>query len=315
MNSTARPTSKRSAMLRGMTAVRFAAALLVVAAVAAGCSKSSGASGSSASGQAAQPSASGATQRQLPGASGELVALSGKTLQVQNTTSQTSVNYTATTNFSDTVASSAAALKVGLCASVRPATSSTAPSAGASAAAASPGTNGTLPTSVDAATVTLSDPVNGRCSGGFGGGFGGGAGGNFTGRPSGAPSGFAPGGGSAPSGSTGRPGGARAGGFGANGLISSVSGSSFVVTVERRARASSSSASGATAAPTTELVTAHFTSATKFTRQERATAAALQVGQCVTAIGSADDTGAITATTISLRPKTNGTCSFGGFGG
>jgi hypothetical protein len=38
------------------------------------------------------------------------------------------------------------------------------------------------------------------------------------------------------------------------------------------------------------------------------------VGLCVTAIGPADSTGAVTATSISIRPATNGSC-FGGFGG
>lgn len=305
MISEARPAAQRPSILRRASAMRIGAAVLVVATIATGCSKSSGATGSSAGSSSSSSSASGTSQRQLPGASGELVALSGQTLQVQNTTSQTSVTYSGTTTFSNTVTTTSSALKVGLCASVRQSSTSSSGASGAS------GSTGTQPTSIDAMSVTLSDPVNGRCGGFGGGGVGGGGfgGGGFGARPSGAPSGAAPNASGAPSG---RPGGAGRGGFGATGVISSVSGSSFVVTVERRARSNSSSTPSAS--PTTDLVTAHFTSATTFSRQQRATASALQVGLCVTALGKADDTGAIAATSISLRPKVNGTCSFGGFG-
>jgi hypothetical protein len=42
------------------------------------------------------------------------------------------------------------------------------------------------------------------------------------------------------------------------------------------------------------------------------------IGVCVTALGKADDTGSIAATSITLRPAQNGSCSSGfsgGFGG
>jgi hypothetical protein len=40
----------------------------------------------------------------------------------------------------------------------------------------------------------------------------------------------------------------------------------------------------------------------------------LVVGLCVTALGKADNTGSIAATSIALRPAENGSCS-SGFGG
>jgi ribosomal protein S8E len=73
----------------------------------------------------------------------------------------------------------------------------------------------------------------------------------------------------------------------------------------------------ATAAPTTETV--KTPAGTTYTRTGSATAKALIVGVCVTALGKADDTGSIAATSIVLRPAENGSCTSGfggrGFGG
>jgi ribosomal protein S8E len=68
----------------------------------------------------------------------------------------------------------------------------------------------------------------------------------------------------------------------------------------------------ATAAPTTETV--KTPAGTTYTRTGSATAKALIVGVCVTALGKTDDTGSIAATSIALRPAENGSCS-SGFGG
>jgi hypothetical protein len=59
------------------------------------------------------------------------------------------------------------------------------------------------------------------------------------------------------------------------------------------------------------------TAATTYTKTVSASAKDLAVGKCVTAIGSADDTGAVTATAIISQPAVNGDCAggFGGFGG
>ena len=40
----------------------------------------------------------------------------------------------------------------------------------------------------------------------------------------------------------------------------------------------------------------------------------MAVGECATALGKADDTGSVAATSISLRPATNGSCTVAGAG-
>jgi hypothetical protein len=64
------------------------------------------------------------------------------------------------------------------------------------------------------------------------------------------------------------------------------------------------------------MVTVTTTRATTYQQTAKATKAALKVGQCATAIGSTDDTGAVTARSIAVSPPMNGACGgFGGFGG
>jgi hypothetical protein len=66
------------------------------------------------------------------------------------------------------------------------------------------------------------------------------------------------------------------------------------------------------------MVTVQTPAGTTYSRTGSATAKALVVGVCVTALGKADDTGSIAATSIALRPAENGACSSGfggGFGG
>jgi len=273
--------------------------------------------GNRQSSQSTQRSDTAGRPRGLPGASGEIVAIDGTTLQVQNSQSQTSVSYSASTKFTDTVTASAGDLKVGSCVTARPATdpnATTAPSLG------------NEPTSIDAVTIVITQPVNGECTGGFGGFRGNAAPGA---RPSGAPSGelFADGGpegsaapapnGAAPSGATG-PDGQRLrgiGGLGAVGRIVSISGNSFVLDSVRlalRATQSGSANASPSAAPTTTAITVRTTSSTAYRKVAAATNSALAVGKCATAFGTADDTGAIKATSIALRPKENGACGFGG---
>ncbi|HLJ07742.1 MAG TPA: hypothetical protein VKX24_04345 [Acidimicrobiia bacterium] len=56
-----------------------------------------------------------------------------------------------------------------------------------------------------------------------------------------------------------------------------------------------------------------------FTTTEQVSASNLAVGVCATALGPANDIGAITANTISIRPAPKSGCTaaggFGGFGG
>jgi hypothetical protein len=53
------------------------------------------------------------------------------------------------------------------------------------------------------------------------------------------------------------------------------------------------------------------TSATTYTKTVKATAKDLAIGQCVTAVGASNDTGAVTATAIASQPPVNGECSPG----
>jgi len=273
--------------------------LLAATLVCAGVALTACAGGSSNASPAASQAGSASAdqqnrQRQFPGATGELAAISGSTLQVQGTSSQTAVTFTRATKISDTVAATSAAVKVGVCVDARPArtdTSTSAPATGES-------------TNVAAATVVVTQPVNGECAAGAGG-FGGARPNGSTGaaftppsggaRPSGAPSG----------------GQQRRGGFGADGKVVSVSGSGFVVASVRFSPAVSAAAS---ASPTTTEATVTTSASTTYSETVTATASALKVGTCVTALGKADDTGAIAATAISVRAKTDGTCGFAGGG-
>lgn len=104
---------------------------------------------------------------------GEIAAVNGKTLQIQDGESQTAVNYSDSTTFLTRVAGKVSDIKTGECVTVF--SSSTDENA----------------TSMTATSVMASPATNGECGFGFGGG------GRGT-RPSGAPSGAAPSG--APSG-------------------------------------------------------------------------------------------------------------------
>jgi hypothetical protein len=100
-----------------------------------------------------------------------------------------------------------------------------------------------------------------------------------------------------------------------------VSGSSFTVESVSFGAGPGGGAAGGTASPgatpTTSPVTVKTTAATTYTKTVSAATKDLAVGQCVTAIGAADDTGAVTATAIASQPAVNGDCAsgFGGFGG
>ncbi len=56
-------------------------------------------------------------------------------------------------------------------------------------------------------------------------------------------------------------------------------------------------------------MTVTYTSATAFLATKKATASAIKVGGCVRALGRADDTGAITATSLALSPAVSGSCT------
>ncbi len=267
-------------------------ALGVAAVTLAACGSSSSASTTSSTAarsnsQSGSGTGGSGTPRQAPGASGSIAAINGTSLEVQSSTGQTTVTYTPTTTFAQTVAVTSSSVTNGSCITAVGKPTST-PSTGKSAFGGP----------VTATTVSITQPVSGSCTGGFGGfGRGGGsgrAGGGFTG------------GGSRP-----RPtGGAfRGGGSGqfavASGSVTSVAGSAVTVSETN---------------PTTKAVSSvavTLTPSTTFTERATAASSNLAVGKCANAIGTADSTGAVTARSIVIStPGANGcTTGFEGFRG
>ncbi len=265
----------------GARVLSAASVLLAGALALTACSSGAGASSGNAQG-ATTPRATGGGQgggNRPPGVSGLIAAVNGTTMQVQTRTDQTAVSWTPTTTFSTLVAAQLTDVTPGACVTV------------VEPPAATPGTaSPTPPTNVTAASVQIRPASNGTCAADLGGA---GVPGTrtATGTRTAAPT---PGAGQ----------GNRGGGFGAViGRVGAVSGSGF--TVQETAR------SGATsAAPVTVTTTA----TTTYLKDAPATAADVKVGGCATAVGSADSTGAVTATSIALRPAANGACT-GGLGG
>jgi len=234
-----------------------------------------------------------------PAASGLIAAVDGTTMQVQSQQNgQVAVDWTSTTTFTEQVTVAASTIKAGDCVTAIGASDSSTSSSTAS-------------TAFTAATVTVSEPTNGTCTGGFGGAGTRPSDAPTGAAPSGAPAGGtaptgAPGGGAAPSGA---PGGAanRTSAI-ASGSVVSVSGSTLVI-------ASRDFGSG-TSGSTTTNKTVTLDSTTRITTEKTATSTAVKTGLCATAQGAADDTGTVTATSIALTQSVDGTCTsgFGGFG-
>jgi len=277
-------TARLAIPVRG--GLMLATALLLADAVLAGC-----AAGKSAAGQAVP---TGSQQGRSgfgggPAAFGTLAEIDGRVLQVQNqATGQVSVSYSASTAFAQTRTVTVAAIRVGSCVTVigqrRQASGS--PSAAPSRAG-----------SIPAASVQISATVNGSCLAGIGRG-----GGRPSGFPSGRPSGF-------PSGRpTGFPSGRQSGGgfagFGAfaTGKVSAIGGSSLTVQTPARGQQAAST------------VTVTLSASTSYTETGPATAAALRVGECLSATGRTGSTGAVAATRITISPAGPNGCTAGGFG-
>ena len=265
--------------------------IVVLAATACGSSGTTSTTPSAAPAAAASTPKPSSSAAAFPGVTGTAAAVSGSSMEVQNPTSgQVTVTFTTSTPIIDTVSVTAKDVTVGSCVTV----------------IGKPSTTGSAASSVTATTVTISAPVKGSCTGagGFGGGFGGGGFGGT--RPSGAPR---------PSFSARpRPTGSRGafgnGDFGgANGKVLSVSATGFVV--QGRGRTAGSSTG------TTTSVTVITNSASKYLKTVSAAASALKVGQCITAIGTANSIGAVAARSIRVsQPGPSGCVSgFGGRGG
>ena len=279
---------------------RWAPALVGLGIVVLGVTACGGSSGNAATPAAtiASSAAPGSSptptagQAAFPGVVGTAAAVSGSSLEVQNPTSgQVTVTFTASTPITDTVSVTSKDVTVGSCVTV----------------VGKPSAAGAAAKSVTATSVTISAPVKGECTGagGFGGGgFGGfGRGGTGTGatpRPSFSAR-------PRPTGSQGAFGNGTFGG--ADGKVTSVSAGGFVVQARTRAAGSGTA--------TETSVTVITTSASTYLKTITASASALKVGLCVTAVGTANSIGAVAARSIRIsQPGPSGCVSgFGGRGG
>jgi hypothetical protein len=286
------------------------AGIAVVSALAlAACGPSSGSGDAGAPAGASTPAPTGAAGggaggQRPPGVNGLVAAVSGSTMEVQTRTDQTAVTWNNSTTFTTTASATLADVTVGACVTVlEPASSGSATTSGSGSAPA---------TQVTAASVDVRPAVNGQCTG-FGGAGGAGGPGGVPGsgatRPSGAPT--------APP-TTGAAGGRGSGDVGRRALAGQVTAvSGDTITVQETLRPRGTDTATATATPTIATVTVTTNASTTYTAQKTGAASDVTVGECASALGKADDTGAVTATSISLRPATNGSCTtgFGGAGG
>lgn len=220
------------------------------------------------------------------GTSGSVAALSGSSMEVQNQQSgQVTVNWTSSTAFSKTVNLSASSVADGDCVAI---------------------TGSTTTGHLVATSVTISQPSSsGACTGGFGRG----ARGTGSGAAGSAPAN----GGSLPS----RPArsfpGGGAGFAFASGKVTSISPTTLVlygVSSSGVPRASGQGSTPPTSVKSTS-VTVGLSASTLFTKTQTAAASSLAVGDCVTANGSTDTTGAVTARTVRITSTGGQTCSTG----
>jgi len=289
MISSARPGTRGQAPRRKLVVAALAIPLSAV--VLAACSSGSPVASSPAANAgptSSSPAAGGA--RSFPGATGTIAAISGNAMQVQSSTAQTTVTFSSTTRFSQSVH---AQVVVGDCvmATGTPVSGSTA--------------------ALTASTVRVFKPTNGSCATATLGpraGFGSGTRPRFSATPS-------PGASGSRSGS-----GRFANRAVAGGRVTAVSPAGFVIEGTLRspgfARPTASPTATGSAQPSTQPITVTLASGADVTTTSATTSAAAKVGECATAIGTANSTGAIAARSISLSaPTANGGCTAAGFGG
>ena len=262
----------RPRLTRTLAAASGATLLLIGAAACGNAGAGATANGPSSEGGQQGP----ANQRAgaMPGAVGKVAAVADHTAQVQGMQGQVAVSWTTATTFTKEVAASLADVKVGTCVLVLPVGQGTGTGSSSNGA----------PAAVTASSVRISEPTDGTCSPVRGPDGAGGP--QLQGTP---PSG-APQGGPRPQ---------VRGLGGAMGKVTAVSGSGFTV---------SSVVPGSTAATT---VTVTVGAATTYTTTAKGAPADVKVGVCVQAQGTADDTGAVTATRIAVSTPQDGQC--GGF--
>jgi len=96
------------------------------------------------------------------------------------------------------------------------------------------------------------------------------------------------------------------------GMVASVGAGTFTVTPQARPAGGGSTGTGQATTPAAQTVTE--ASSTTYSVLATGAASDLSVGRCVTALGSADSTGAISATSITVRDAVNGSCMTAGAG-
>jgi hypothetical protein len=283
------------------TAAPLGLGLGIVAILLAGCSGGGATPNAAATTPAAAatgaPQPAGTQDPARGGVSGTIAYVSGQLMQVQDTSMQTAVTWTGTTTITKEQAGALTDVVAGKCVVATAIPVGTGGAGGTSTAA--PTAQPTVDPNAPVTRVIITDPVSGKCTvGAFtgGGGFTGRTPGQAPsgsadgqGRPSGAPSGF-------PTGGAGfGGGGARA--FGVhNGLVTAVSGDT--VTVQTTAQNGTESSSTFT-----------VDSTTTYTTTVTSDASAIVVGQCAAVFGPSDNTGKVTATSITVSAPTNGKCS------
>jgi hypothetical protein len=263
---------------------RFLLLLPVAGVVLTGCGSPAAAPAPAAAATSAAPGPAAPRAARGPAASGEIAAVTGHTLQVQNSSAQTAVTWSAATAFTKSVP---ARLAVGDCVSVT----------------GTPGTGSAL-----TATAVRVVSTGGTCAE------------PRRTRPSGAPSGAPPSGFPTdrprPSGAPDRQQFAMA-----YGTVTAVSGGTATVTGTLRSGGRFGGATPA-ATPSAGPIAVTLPAAARVTAEATATGADATVGTCATATGKADSTGTVAATAIALSPKGTTGCGAGfgrfpggGFGG
>jgi hypothetical protein len=276
--------------------------------------------GAAVAGALAGTGVADAASSQFSGAFGSVAAVAGSSMEVQNpSTGQTTVSWSPSTVFTQTVTQTAAAVGVGDCVSV---------------------TGRTSKGTVTASSVSITKPTSGKCVVGASGvdGRGGvrvGGNGSFPGgsfpRPGGNGKGGGPGSGPqfAPGGER-RPGFPGSANFGfAGGQVKSVTSTSMVISgfssagfgrITKSGTSTKSTKSSGTSKsarpPTPKATTVHvkLTASTAYTEVQAAASTAVAVGDCVTATGTSSSTGAVEATSVHITSTGGKSCN-PGFGG
>lgn len=218
-----------------------------------------------------------------PFTSGMLSALTGSTLTVQARNGRsTTVVVTGSTAYQQTTTATASDIAQGDCVRVV-------------------GT-GSATSGIQATTVVVTKPTSKSCTRNPAGGNGGGAGGRRFGNGTPGSTPF-----TLPGGSAGTVPANLAAAFG---TVHSVSGDQL--TVKGQAPRTTKKTK-----PKTETVSVTLTVSTTVTETVKGAVTDLAVGSCVTANGTADSLGTITAKSVTVSQPVNGSCGggFGGFGG